>query len=183
MEQRYMKTFKPYTDEVKDTFIDVLKVQLKGVTVLTSLAEVADKDEDLGGHHYVPSPPRACNHAVSSGLKTSADASNDDDMCERIDLLEKSLLDIAYFVRDERLRSIEKDMKKQQQEVHLDSPPLSRHQVNLKELAFTVMDMTAADEKSEEENKEKETGEENAADEKEEEEEEKEKDEEMTAEA
>ncbi|KAM3358346.1 hypothetical protein P3S68_021277 [Capsicum galapagoense] len=175
MEQRYMKTFKPYTEEVKDTFIDALKVQLKGVTILTSLPEVADEDEDLGGHHYVPSPPRVCDHAGSSGLKTLANASNDDDMCGRVDLLEKSLLDIAYFVRDERLRRIEKDMKKQQQEVHLDSPPLSRHQVNLKELAVAVMDMTAADEKGEEEKKEKETEEENVADEKEEEEEKKEK--------
>ncbi|XP_047259074.1 uncharacterized protein LOC107852180 [Capsicum annuum] len=96
-------------------------------------------------------------------------------MCERIDLLEKSLLDIVYFVRSERLRIIEKDMKKQQQEVHLDSPPLSRHQVNLKELAVAVVDITAADEKGEEEKKEKETEEENAADEKEEEKEKKRK--------
>ncbi|KAF3670131.1 Mitochondrial import inner membrane translocase subunit TIM44-2 [Capsicum annuum] len=92
MEQRCMKTFKLYTDEVKDTSIDALKTQLKGVIVLTSSAEVADEDKDLGGYHYVQSPPRACNHAGSSGHKTSPDASNNDDLRERIALLEKSLL-------------------------------------------------------------------------------------------
>ncbi|KAM3216526.1 hypothetical protein P3L10_025967 [Capsicum annuum] len=186
MEQRYMKIFKPYTKEVKDTSIDALKVQIKGVTVITSLAEVADEDEDedLGGHHYVPSPPRACDHASSSGIKTSPDASNDDDLHERIALLEKSLLDITSFVRDERLRRIEKNKKKQQEEVHLDSPPCSRNQVNLEELAVAVTNMTAVDEKGEEEKKEEEMEEENAVDAKEEEKEkEKEKHEEMTAEA
>ncbi|XP_016561948.1 uncharacterized protein LOC107861072 [Capsicum annuum] len=113
MEQRYMKTFKPYTDKVKDTSIDALKVQLKGVTVLTSSAEVTNKDEDLGGHHYVSSLARACDHASSSGLKTSADASNDDDQCKCVAFLEKSLLNIASFVRGERLKRIEKNMKKQ----------------------------------------------------------------------
>ncbi|XP_016576916.1 uncharacterized protein LOC107874671 [Capsicum annuum] len=173
-----MRTFKSYTDEVKDTSIDALKAQLKGVTVLTSSAEVADEDEDLGGHHYVPSPPRACDHAGSSGLKSSLDTSKEDDLRERIALLEKSLMDISSFVRDERLRRIEKNKKKQQEKVHLDSPPRSRHQVNLEELAVAVTDMAAADGKGEEEKKEKETKEKNATDEedaKEDEEKEKEK--------
>ncbi|KAM3398587.1 hypothetical protein P3S68_002103 [Capsicum galapagoense] len=177
-----MKTFKPYTDKVKDTFIYALKAQLKGVTVLTSSVEVADEDEDLGDHHYVPSPPYACDHAGSSGLKPSPDASNDDDLRQRVALLEKSLLDITSFVRDKRLGRIEKK-KKKQEEVHLDNLPRSRHQLNLKELVVTVTDMAAADEKGKEEKKEEETEEENAADEEEEEEEEKEKHEEMTAEA
>ncbi|KAF3617459.1 hypothetical protein FXO38_27475 [Capsicum annuum] len=82
-------------------------------------AKVADEDEDLGGPHYVPIPPRACDHAGSSGLKTSLDASNDDDLRKSIALLEKSLLDIASFVRDERLRRIEKNKKKKQEEVEL----------------------------------------------------------------
>ncbi|XP_047252209.1 histone H3.v1-like [Capsicum annuum] len=77
-------------NEVKDTSIDALKAQLKGVTVLTLSAEVADKDKDLGGHHYVPCTPRACDHAGSSGLKPSPDASNDDDLCEHVALLEKT---------------------------------------------------------------------------------------------
>uniref|UniRef100_M1DWS3 Ulp1 protease family, C-terminal catalytic domain containing protein n=1 Tax=Solanum tuberosum TaxID=4113 RepID=M1DWS3_SOLTU len=38
MGQNYMKIFKPYTDEVKDAVIDVLKAQLKGVTILTAVA-------------------------------------------------------------------------------------------------------------------------------------------------
>ncbi|KAM3282336.1 hypothetical protein P3S67_025981 [Capsicum chacoense] len=119
MEQRYMKTFKTYTDEVKDMSIDALKAQLKGVTVLTSSTKGADENKDLNGHHYVPSPPRACDHAGSSGLKTSPYASNDDDLRDCIALLKKSLLDIASFVRDERLRRIEKNKKKQQKEAPL----------------------------------------------------------------
>ncbi|KAM3246259.1 glutamic acid-rich protein-like [Capsicum annuum] len=125
MEQRYMKTFNTYMDKVKDTSIDALKAQLKGVIVLTSSVEIANEDKDLGGHHYVPSPPRACDHAGSSGLKTSPDASDDDDLQECVALLEKSLLNIASFVRDERLRRIDKNKKKQQEEVHLDNPLLN----------------------------------------------------------
>ncbi|KAG5572287.1 hypothetical protein H5410_062053, partial [Solanum commersonii] len=34
-----MKTLKPYMDEVKDTIIDALKANLKGVTVLTYAVE------------------------------------------------------------------------------------------------------------------------------------------------
>ncbi|KAF3639163.1 putative pre-mRNA-processing factor 6-like [Capsicum annuum] len=86
-----------------------------------------------------------CDKKVPPKLK---DASNDVNLCERVSLLEKSLLDIGSFVRDERLRRIEKNKKKQQEE---------------------VMDMAAADEKSKEEKKEEEMKEENAEDEEEEE--------------
>ncbi|KAF3670743.1 hypothetical protein FXO38_06938 [Capsicum annuum] len=162
--ERYMKIFKPYTDEVKDTSIGALKEKLKGVTVMTSSAEVANEDEDLGGHHYVPSPPRACDHAGSSGLKTLPNTSNGDDLRGHVAFLEKSLLNITSFVRDERLRRIEKNKKKQREEVHLDSSRRSRHQVNLKELAVAVTNIVAADEKGEEEKKEEEIEEENATD-------------------
>ncbi|KAM3248835.1 hypothetical protein P3L10_010604 [Capsicum annuum] len=154
MEQRCIKNFKPYTDKVKDT---------KG----------HGEDKGLSGHHYVLSPPRACDHTGSSGHKNSPDASNNDDLRERIALLKKILLDIAFFIRDERLLRIEKDKKKKQKEVYLDNPLLSWHQVNLEELAVAVTNMAVADEKGKEE-----TEEENATDQ-----EEKEIDEEMTAEA
>ncbi|KAF3616353.1 hypothetical protein FXO38_34590 [Capsicum annuum] len=114
MEQRYIKTFKPYTDEVKDMSIDALKVKLKGMTILTSLREVADEDEDLGCNNYVPSPARVFDHAGSSEFKTTPDASNDDDLRERVAMLEKSVLDISSFVRDETLRRIKKIKKKNQ---------------------------------------------------------------------
>ncbi|KAM3283738.1 hypothetical protein P3S67_022536 [Capsicum chacoense] len=71
MEQRYMKIFKPYTYKVKDSSIDALKVNIRGVTLLTSSAEVADEDKDLGSHNYVSSPARAYDHAGSSGLKNT----------------------------------------------------------------------------------------------------------------
>ncbi|KAF3657704.1 hypothetical protein FXO38_13574 [Capsicum annuum] len=79
---------------------------------------VVDEDEDLGGHHYVPIPPRPCDHAGSSGLKPSPDASNDDDLHESVALLEKSLLDITSSVRDERLRRIEKNKKRNKKKVN-----------------------------------------------------------------
>ncbi|KAM3304336.1 hypothetical protein P3S67_015368 [Capsicum chacoense] len=123
--QRYMKILKPYTNKVKDTSIDALKAQLKGVTVLTSSVEVADEDRDLGSHNYVSSPTHACDNDGSSRLKIAPDASNDEDLHERVALLEKSVMDIASFVRDERLRRIENNKKKQQDEVHLDSAPIA----------------------------------------------------------
>ncbi|KAF3670048.1 hypothetical protein FXO37_08730 [Capsicum annuum] len=43
MEQRYMNTFKPYTNKVKDTSIDALKAHLKGMTILNSSVEVGTK--------------------------------------------------------------------------------------------------------------------------------------------
>ncbi|XP_047264167.1 heavy metal-associated isoprenylated plant protein 4 isoform X2 [Capsicum annuum] len=141
------------------------KAQLKGMTVLTSSAEVADEDEDLGGHNYVPSPSLASDHAGSSGIKTTTDASNDDDLRELVVVLEKSILDTASFVRDKRLRRIEKNNKKHQDEVHLGSPPRNRHQVNLEELAVVVIDIVVVDEKVEEEKKEEETKEEKTTDE------------------
>ncbi|KAM3355787.1 heavy metal-associated isoprenylated plant protein 4 isoform X1 [Capsicum galapagoense] len=139
---------------------DLFSAQLKGMTVLTSSAEVADENEDLGGHNYVPSPLLASDHAGSSGIKTTTDASNDDDLRELVVVLEKSILDTASFVRDERLRRIEKNNKKHQDEVHLGSPPRNRHQVNLEELAVVVIDIAVVDEKVEEKKKEEETKEE-----------------------
>ncbi|KAF3661587.1 hypothetical protein FXO38_11598 [Capsicum annuum] len=109
MEQTYMKIFKPYTDEVKDTLIDALKVQLKGVTILTSSVEIVNEDEDLGGHNYVLSPARACDNAGSSGFKTAPDTSNDEDLHKRVTLFEKIILNIASFVRDKKLGRIEKN--------------------------------------------------------------------------
>ncbi|KAH0672446.1 hypothetical protein KY290_024686 [Solanum tuberosum] len=52
MEQNYMATFQPYTDEVKDAAINVLKAQFKGVTILTSRVQSAD-DEYLDDHNIV----------------------------------------------------------------------------------------------------------------------------------
>uniref|UniRef100_M1DSK2 Mature-parasite-infected erythrocyte surface antigen n=1 Tax=Solanum tuberosum TaxID=4113 RepID=M1DSK2_SOLTU len=53
--QNYMATLKPYTDEVKDTIIDDLKANLKGVTVLTS-AEGNVEDEYSNDHN----PNQSC---------------------------------------------------------------------------------------------------------------------------
>ncbi|KAF3629743.1 hypothetical protein FXO38_27529 [Capsicum annuum] len=163
MEQRYMIIFKPYTDKVKDTSIDALKAQLNGMTVLTSSAETQTKTKI-----WVTTIMFQIQHLLVI-------------MLVQVDLkLRQTLLTtmtyarvllcsrevywiLLFFVRDERLRRIKKN-KKQQDKMHLDSPPRIRHKVNLKELAVAVTDIAAADKKVEEENKEEETEEENAAD-------------------
>ncbi|XP_047259921.1 25S rRNA (cytosine-C(5))-methyltransferase NOP2A-like [Capsicum annuum] len=137
------------------------KAQLKGVTVLTSSVEFADEDEDLGGHNYVTSPARDCDHAGSCGLKTAPNTSNNKDLRECVALLEKSILDIAFFVRDERLRRI-KNKKKQQDQSHVDSLPQIQHQVNLEELTVVVNDLASTYEKVKEEKKEEQMKEEKA---------------------
>jgi len=59
-----------------------------------------------------------CDDAGSSGLKTTTDASNDENLRELVALLEKSVLNISFF-RDKRPRRIEKNKKKQQDECKL----------------------------------------------------------------
>ncbi|KAK4708568.1 hypothetical protein R3W88_029493 [Solanum pinnatisectum] len=66
MGQNYMKTFKPYTDEVKDA-IDVLKTQLKGVNVLTA------GDEYFDDHNII----QPCVNFVSSRQKNVPSTSKD----------------------------------------------------------------------------------------------------------
>ncbi|XP_015165476.1 101 kDa malaria antigen-like [Solanum tuberosum] len=48
--ENYMATLKPYADEVKDTAIDALKANLKGVIVLTSTVQ-NEEDEVLGDNN------------------------------------------------------------------------------------------------------------------------------------
>ena len=113
MSQDYMKKFKPYMNEVKDMVLDALKADLKGVTVLTSTAAV---DEYLGDH----SPIKVFENSVSSGhkniLSTSKNipsTSNDENVCQRVASLERSVMEVVAFIRDEKLRRIEKNKKKQ----------------------------------------------------------------------
>ncbi|KAG5586665.1 hypothetical protein H5410_047099 [Solanum commersonii] len=72
MEQNYMKTFKPYIDEVKGAVIDVLNAQLKGVTIFTSRVESAD-DEYLGDHNIVQSCVNSVSVAVIVVDKVTCD--------------------------------------------------------------------------------------------------------------
>ena len=112
-EQAYMKTFKPYTDEGKDRVIDALKGELKGVTVLTSTAA---KNEHVSDH----APIQVCEAFVSTGKrnipstsKNIPSTSNDGNVCQRVASLERSVMEIVAFIRDEKLRRIEKNKKKQ----------------------------------------------------------------------
>lgn len=73
-----------------------------------------DKEEDLDGHDYVLSPTCVYDYAGFSGQKITLGTSNSGDLRECVALLEKIILDIASFVRDKRLRRIENNKKKQQ---------------------------------------------------------------------
>uniref|UniRef100_M1D9H9 Chromosome 18 open reading frame 34 n=1 Tax=Solanum tuberosum TaxID=4113 RepID=M1D9H9_SOLTU len=66
--QNYMTTLKPYTDKVKDTIIDTLKANLKGVTIVTSAVE-NENDEILGDNNS----NQPCENSISSGQKNKDD--------------------------------------------------------------------------------------------------------------
>ncbi|KAG5630851.1 hypothetical protein H5410_002568 [Solanum commersonii] len=85
MGQNYMKTFKPYTHEVKDAVINVLKAQLK-----------------------------LCVNYVSNRQKNVPSTSNDgnlENMSDRVVSLEQSMVEVVAYVRKEKLRRIEKKKK------------------------------------------------------------------------
>ncbi|KAH0635610.1 hypothetical protein KY290_038253 [Solanum tuberosum] len=69
-----MTTLKSYTDEVKDTIIDALKANLKGVTVLTSAVE-NEEDEILDENNS----NQPCENSISSGQKNK-----DNNLCEPV---------------------------------------------------------------------------------------------------
>ncbi|KAG5629453.1 hypothetical protein H5410_001170 [Solanum commersonii] len=70
--QNYMATLKPYMDEVKDTIIDALKANLKGVIVLISAVE-NHEDEILSENNS----NQPCENSVLSGQKNK-----DDNLCK-----------------------------------------------------------------------------------------------------
>uniref|UniRef100_M1AR36 Uncharacterized protein n=1 Tax=Solanum tuberosum TaxID=4113 RepID=M1AR36_SOLTU len=96
-----METLKSYTDEVKDTIIDALKANLKGVTDLTSVVE-NEEDEILGENNS----NQPCENSVSSGQENK-----DDNLCERVASLELSMMEVVAFIRDEKLRRAQKNKK------------------------------------------------------------------------
>ncbi|KAH0732970.1 hypothetical protein KY289_004158 [Solanum tuberosum] len=107
MGQNYMKTFKPYTDEVKDAVIDVLKAQLKGVTILN--ARVARANNEYLGDHNIIKP---CVKYVSSRQKNVPSTSNDgnsENLSDRVVSLEQSMVEVVAYVWKEKLRRIEKN--------------------------------------------------------------------------
>ncbi|KAK4737709.1 hypothetical protein R3W88_001406 [Solanum pinnatisectum] len=83
--KNYLATLKSYVDEVKDTVLDALKANLKGVTVLTSLVENVE-DEYLSDHN----PNQPCENYVPS-------TSKDESLCERVASLEQSMVKLLLM--------------------------------------------------------------------------------------
>ncbi|KAG5573031.1 hypothetical protein H5410_062797 [Solanum commersonii] len=96
--KNYIATLKSYTDEVKDTIIDALKSNLKGVIVLTSAVE--NQEDEILGENNSDQP---CENSVSSGQKNK-----DDNLCECVASLELSIMEVVAFIRDERLMRAQK---------------------------------------------------------------------------
>ncbi|KAM3360287.1 hypothetical protein P3S68_019999 [Capsicum galapagoense] len=115
MKQYYMKKFKAFTDEPKDTFNDGLKVHLEGVTVITSSedGENRDDDRDLGGSTI-------SRHVTRGTGRSKSRASGKTLMIENLEecvfRLEKSIEDIVDFMKEERLMIAEKEKQKKRDE-------------------------------------------------------------------
>ncbi|KAK4737977.1 hypothetical protein R3W88_001674 [Solanum pinnatisectum] len=114
-----METLKPYTDEVKDTIIDALKANLKGVTVLTSV--VGNVEDEYSNDH---NPNQPCENSVPS---TSKDESllDDDNFSSLIvdgDILPITVVDDdlaavdAYFAEEVDEEMKEEEMKEEQKQ-------------------------------------------------------------------
>lgn len=70
----------------------------------------------MGSHNYVPYLAYDCDHTSSSGIKIAPDTFNYEDICERVALYEKNIIDISSSISDERLKRIENNKKNQQDE-------------------------------------------------------------------
>lgn len=74
-------------------------------------------NQDLGGHNHVLSPARTYERGGRKDKKIVLGNFNDENLCKYIiTFLEQSMLDVAGFVRKERLRRIKKNKKKQQEQ-------------------------------------------------------------------
>ncbi|KAG5577051.1 hypothetical protein H5410_057185 [Solanum commersonii] len=97
MGQNYMKIFKPYIDEVKDAVIDVLKTQLKGVTIITA------GNGYLGDHNII----QPCVNSVSSRQKNVPSTSNDGNLENLSDLF--NIVHVNITTVDEDLAAVDED--------------------------------------------------------------------------
>lgn len=98
MKQHYIKIFKSYTNKVKDTIIDLLKVQLKGIIILT------EGDEHLSDHDV------HCVNSDFSRQKNILSTSNDGNLeilSDRVLSFEHSMVEVVAHVWEEKLRRIE----------------------------------------------------------------------------
>ncbi|KAF3656079.1 hypothetical protein FXO37_15629 [Capsicum annuum] len=101
----YMVMFKPYTDKVKNNFLNGLKKNLQGVIVLTLNGDSND-DGYLGGN-----PIGVCigDDAYLSTSKVIADTSIDRDLHKCVAMIKKTVLDIVAYIKERRLEKKEKN--------------------------------------------------------------------------
>ncbi|KAM3269077.1 hypothetical protein P3S67_031041 [Capsicum chacoense] len=147
----YIITFKPYTDEVKNNVLDSLKKDLEGVTVLIS-NEDNDDDGDLGGN-----PIEVCigDDDSPSTSNDAAGTSTPGDLHKRVVVLEKSVLDIAAYIREKRVKKKEKD-ERHYERVHMELCESERNEEVEKRSKMDELVPIVAEEKKEEEKKDEE---------------------------
>ncbi|KAF3622923.1 hypothetical protein FXO38_31013 [Capsicum annuum] len=95
MRMDYMVTFNPYTDKVKNNFLDGLKKDLQGVTVLASNRD-SDDDEDWGGN---PIGVHIDDDASPSTSKVIVGTSINGDLYKHVAMLEEAVLDIMAYTK------------------------------------------------------------------------------------
>ncbi|KAM3270912.1 hypothetical protein P3S67_029114 [Capsicum chacoense] len=100
MKKDYMVTFKSYMDDMKNNVLDGLKKELKGVNALTS-NEDSEVDRDLGGNSV-----GVCvgDHDSPSTSKDAVGTSSPDYLHKRVAILKEVVLDIAAYIKEERLK-------------------------------------------------------------------------------
>ncbi|PHT39701.1 putative ADP-ribosylation factor GTPase-activating protein AGD9 [Capsicum baccatum] len=140
----YMVTFKSYTYEVKNNVLDVLKKELEEVTVLTS-NEASDVDGDWGSNSI-----GVCisDDYSPSTSKDVVGTSSPDDLHKCVSILEEEVLDIAAYIKEERLKKREK--------VHVDLQDSEKNEEGEKRSKIDMLSTIVVEEKKEEEKKDEE---------------------------
>ncbi|KAG5599636.1 hypothetical protein H5410_031006 [Solanum commersonii] len=130
--KNYLAILKPYVDEVKDTILDALKENLKGVSVLTLVLENVE-DEYLSDHN----PNQPCENSVPS-------TSKDESLCVRVASLKQSMMEIVAYVREKKLKRYEKKKKKKGRYIYILF--LHKKKLSILPLAIVDDDLAAVDE-------------------------------------
>ncbi|KAG5579841.1 hypothetical protein H5410_050468 [Solanum commersonii] len=115
----YMATLEPYTDEEKDTIIDALKANLKGVIVLTSVVE-NEEDEVLCNNNS----NQPCENSVSTVDEDYTTPTVDEDgVVVDVDeilalaIVNENLVAVdAYFVENDRKNKWKRRCQKKKKE-------------------------------------------------------------------
>ncbi|XP_049354735.1 protein KRI1-like [Solanum verrucosum] len=153
--KNYLTTLKPYVDEVKDTILDALKANLKGVIVRTSAVENVE-DEYLSYHN----PNQPCENYVPSTSKdetTNLAVDDDNFSAPTVDdeILPLAIVDDDLVVVDEyfakEVDEVVEEMKEEEKDQD-EEKMTSKEEEKLEEKKEEESDKEKLEEKKNEEN-------------------------------